>query len=398
MTNPVERMAWRISDAELERRWAAVRAAMEAADLDVLVMQNSNEFNGGYVRWFTDLAARHGNPMTVLFAREGGMVVVTAGDEGGCLVPKNDGSSPYRGVSKVLTGPYFTAQWSTDRVDAELAVSALKEMRHGRIGLLGAGAMRYSFGEHLVKELAGSTFTNASDLVDRIKAIKSDEEIARIRDSARLQDQVWQDVLDQVRPGVHEYELASYAYRQAQLLGSTDGLILTGSAPLGTAAVKGHRHFQHRVLQPGDQFTMLIEVNGPGGFYTELGRTCVLGKASRDLLDEFEIAVQAQAETARRLVPGAAPGEIWRAHNAYMRTRQRPEERRLFCHSQGYDLVERPALSEADDMPVASGMNIVVHPTYRTPTVYSWVCDNYLITDRGQERLHQTPQRIFELA
>ena len=38
-----------ISSAELERRWAAVRAAMAEQGIDVLLMQANNDFMGGYV-------------------------------------------------------------------------------------------------------------------------------------------------------------------------------------------------------------------------------------------------------------------------------------------------------------------------------------------------------------
>jgi hypothetical protein len=50
MSDFAERLIAPISSAELERRWAAVRAAMAGRGIDVLVMQNSNEFSGGYVK------------------------------------------------------------------------------------------------------------------------------------------------------------------------------------------------------------------------------------------------------------------------------------------------------------------------------------------------------------
>ncbi|VCU71840.1 Creatinase [Pigmentiphaga humi] len=391
-----ERLVFRISDTELERRWQAVRAQMKAHGIDVLVMQNSNEFKGGYIRWFTDVAAKFDGPSTVIFPVDEPMTFITSGARHGRRTPAP--GSLYRGVGQVLTSPYSIADCNTDHIDGELAVEALSSVRHERIGLVGQGTMRYSFGAHIQRRLPGAEFVNASDLVDRLKAIKSEEEISLIRQSARLQDEVWLDVLNFIRPGLREYEITTHAYRQCQLRGSTDGLILSGSAPLGQAAVKGHRHLQNRVLRQGDQFTMLIEVNGMGGYYTELGRTCVLGKASTELLDEYGIAVAAQEATAARLTPGASPAGIWSEHNAYMRGRGRPEEARLFCHGQGYDLVERPTLRDDDTMLVAPDMNIVVHPTYATPSVYSWTCDNFLIRPHGAERLHETPQKIFELS
>ncbi len=38
-----ERLQTPISTAELERRWAAVRSAMEREKIDVLLMQNNND-------------------------------------------------------------------------------------------------------------------------------------------------------------------------------------------------------------------------------------------------------------------------------------------------------------------------------------------------------------------
>ena len=49
-------------------------------------------------------------------------------------------------------------------------------------------------------------------------------------------------------------------------------------------------------------------------------------------------------------------------------------------------------------MPIQKNMNIVVHPTYVTARTFSWVCDNFLIGERGvAEKLHKFPQKIFEL-
>ena len=393
-----ERLIFRLPDSELERRWAAARNEMNKHDIDVLIMQASNEYKGGYVRWFTDVAAKFDGPISVIFPREGKMTVIASGPRDGRQVPPADNSGLYRGVEQVLTEPYSQADCICDDTDGELAAAVLKKLNPAKVGWLGTGTMRFSFGSYVSKALPNTQFVNMSDSIDAIKAIKTPDEIKLIEQCAHIQDAVWEDVLQFVRPGLREYEVALYAHYQSQLRGSTDGLILTGSAPLGSPSIKGHRHFQNRVLQEGDQFTMLIEMNGPGGYYTELGRTCVLGKASSELLDEFDIAVEAQEHTAQRLKPGATPREIWDGHNAFMRSKGRPEEQRLFCHGQGYDLVERPALRDDDHMIVAPGMSLVVHPTYVTPTVYSWVCDNYIVEQNGVRRIHQTPQKIFELS
>ena len=44
-----ERIVNPISDQELERRWSAVRAGMRERGIDALIMQNTNDWLGGYV-------------------------------------------------------------------------------------------------------------------------------------------------------------------------------------------------------------------------------------------------------------------------------------------------------------------------------------------------------------
>lgn len=397
MTPISERIVHRLPQAELERRWLLVRARMKEQELDALVLQNSNECYGGYVRWFTDVPARH-LPVTVIFPLQDEMTVISSGPRGGREIPPPDGSGLYRGVRQSLSVPYSSDECTTNTRDAELAVQTLKNLRRERIGLIGLGAMRYSFGEYLRRELPDSEFLDVSDAVDQIKAVKSDLEVELVRKAAALQDVVMEEVFGQVKPGMSEFELSAFAQYRCQLYGSTDGTILTGSAPMGEPAAIAHRYLQNRRLQRGDQFTILIEVNGPGGFYTELSRTCVLGRASQELLDEFEIVKEAQDATVRLLKAGVTPVEIWQAHAAFMRSRNRPEERRLYAHGQGYDLVERPALRDDDPMVLQGNMNFAVHPAYATPRVYSWICDNYLLKPDGStERVHRTPRKIVEL-
>ena len=54
-----ERILRRISTAELERRWKAIRAAMKERKIDFLLMEQSTDYFGGYVKWFTDMPAVH---------------------------------------------------------------------------------------------------------------------------------------------------------------------------------------------------------------------------------------------------------------------------------------------------------------------------------------------------
>ena len=64
MEDPRERLVTSISTEELERRWKAAREWMKEEGVDYLLMRNDEEYFGGYVKWFTDIPARHSYPFT----------------------------------------------------------------------------------------------------------------------------------------------------------------------------------------------------------------------------------------------------------------------------------------------------------------------------------------------
>jgi Xaa-Pro aminopeptidase len=366
--------------------------------IDALVMQSNNDWMGGYVKWFTDVPATNGYPVTVIFPKDERMTVIGQGPMGVVREFGPQGDPVRRGTARFVGMPSYASCPYTADYDAELAEKALARYAAGTIGLLGRAAMSFALGDHLRRTLTRAKFTDSSDSIDRIKAVKSPEELERIRKTATLQDKAMEETFAQVKPGMRELEVAAIAEHVGHKHGSEQGLFLAGSGPVGTAAVFANRYQQNRVLREGDQFTILIENNGPGGFYTELGRTCVLGKASQEMKDEFAFVLAAQKFTLERLVPGARCSEIFAEYNDFMKKNRRPEEKRLHSHGQGYDMVERPLVRHDETMVIEKNMNMVCHPTYVTEHTYSWCCDNFLIGEDGvAERLHRFPQKIFEL-
>jgi Xaa-Pro aminopeptidase len=395
---PNERLNGPVSTRELERRWGAVRAAMADRRIDVLVMQANNDWMGGYVKWFTDVPATNGYPATVVFPRDDRMTVIGQGPMGleRELPPEGDGVR--RGVARFVGSPSYASCPYTAEYDARLAEKALAGCGAGTIGFVGRGAMSFAFGDYLQRTFTRARFIDAADMVDCIKAVKSEEELELIRRTAAMQDACMESVFRHVRPGMRDLEVAALAEQIGHKFGSEQGLFLAASAPVGAPVPFANRYQQNRVIREGDQFTLLIENNGPGGFYTELGRTCVLGRASQEMKDEFAFVLEAQKFTLSLMRPGARCSEIFAEYNAFMKRNGRPEERRLHSHGQGYDMVERPLVRHDETMTIARNMNMVCHPTYVTERTFSWCCDNYLIGGAGvAEKLHRFPQEIVEL-
>lgn len=396
MEDPQERLTASISTTELERRWGATREMMREHALDYLIMRNVEEFLGGYVKWFTDIPARHNYPFTAIFPVDDEMTLISCG----AASPADPGPPEWavRGVKKRLGAPYFPSVYYTGTYDAELAVKTLKEKKDAIIGLVGRSHIPIDFLEHLSRHLPSATFVDATDHIDRIKAIKSQEELELIRQTALMQDQALEHVKKLIKPGMRDYEIHSEVLYFTSLHGSERGLILVGSGRAGQPTPFAPRHFQNRVIKEGDQISLLIEVNGPGGFYTELGRIFSLGKPSQELQDAFGTAVEAAQVSLDLIKPGADPKIIWDANNIFLEKKGYFTERRLYAHGMGYDLVERPLIRYDEPMKLAANMNITVHPTATNERVWAGVVDNYIITETGVSNcLHQTPKKIIVL-
>ncbi len=393
----VDRIPVRISDAELNRRWTAVRATMKDQGIEALVLQNTNDWLGGSVKWFTDIPANNGYPRSLIFHADGPMTVVEMGPAGHKKMM--GGTDPvHRGVGEMVFSPSFTSIAYTKGDDARLVAGELKRRGYRKIGWIGGGFLPHAFRQSIETALGGAAFVEADDLVDPIKAVKSPEEQALIRQAAALQDAVFGKVLAAIKPGMRDVDVTALAWREGQILGSEQGIFLGFSAPVGRFAGFAGRHLQGRTLEKGDHLPLLIEVNGPGGFYTEIARTIVLGRASNELLDGFAVVKAAQEAALKRMKPGTLCRDVAAGHDAYMVERGLPAELRVYSHGQGYDMVERPLIRADETMAIAEGMCFSVHPGYDTPTMFAVICDNYLIGPAGPgDCLHKTEKKIFEV-
>jgi len=294
--------------------------------------------------------------------------------------------------------PGFPAVAYCSGYDAEIIAADIRKNGYRSVGLVGAFAMYHGFASRLRELLTGVTLVDATPALDDMKAVKSEEDIAFIRRTAAMQDDVMSKVRSHLRPGMRDFEVTAYGQYLGQLGGSEAGYFLANSAPPGKPTMLRHRPYQGRVIREGDVLMYQAENSGPGGFFVHLGRIFVLGKAPQELVDAFGAMVEAQQYTLGLLKPGASCRDIFAAYNAYLRQKKMPEERRLHCHGQGYDMVERPLVRQDETMAIAAGMCIVVHPGVKTARQFMTIVDNYLIgADGPGECLHRSPKAIIEL-
>jgi len=380
-----------VSDGELKRRWDTVRNVMEEKEMDCLIIQNNNQHLGGYVRYFTDIPAQYGLLSTVIFPLRKEIVIVKPS-----IFPSRHHSiDKFKRDFKYLNLAYAPTLNYSNRIEAEAVISEIKSLKPNTIGFVGKGFMSSYLYRYLKENLTGCRFENFTDEVDEIKAIKSNEEFELIKLTAEIQDKAWEALPSIVRAGKTENEIRAEVQELVVNLGSEEQLIYLGSAPPGQAPGLYPAFFCNRKLKKGDQFVILIEVNGPGGYYCESARNVCLGEPTKEIQEAWDIVVKAQKVSVDLLRPGTNPGDLLEANNRFLEEHGYLGEGRLYGHSQGYDLVERPALRNDETMKVKANMSISVHPLAVNDRVYMYVNDNFWVTENGAVRIHQAPQDLI---
>lgn len=393
MEDPKKRLVPSVSSGELERRWRAAREMMQDRKINFLLMRQDEEYYCGYVRWFTGITPRHSYPFNVIFPIDDEMTTISSSP------PAAPGPPEWavRGVKRRLGAPYYPSLHYTGTYDAELAVGILKERKGATIGIVGKSFFHVPFYEYVTAHIPGATFVDVTDPIDHLKAIKSPEEIEMIKRTAEIQDAALDHVRQKITPGLRDLDILAEADYVSTKLGSTRMQVLVssyhpGEQPMGFQG----RHYMNRVLREGDHVVVLLEGNGPGGFYTEIARVFSLGEPAPEAKEAFAHALEAQELTLRLLKPGANPKDVWDANNEFLQKKGYAPEGRLYAHGEGYEMVERPAIRYDEPMKIQAGMNIAVHPVVKNSRLWTTLCDNYLVTENGVGPcLHKTPKEII---
>ena len=391
-----ERVATRVSDAEMTRRWDAVRKLMRERGIQALVAYHTEDWLGGHARWFTDIPTHNGYGRTIVFHADDLMTIVEQG-KFRSRRPFAGKDVYHRGVGEIRGTPFFSSVRYTTGYHAEIVREVIKERGYKTIGFVLPETMPHKLVTAIAEGFEGLKVVDITEQIDRLIAIKSPEELDLLRRSAEMQDAVFAKVVKEIKPGMRDVDVTAMAYGYGWTQGSSQGIYLGASAPAGKPSFLMGRHFQDRTLQQGDHMTFLVEVNGPGGYFTEVGRTIVLGKASQELKDNFAATVEAQDYSASLLKPGASCRDIAKAHDEFMKGKGLPPELRLYSHGQGYDMVERPLVRADEPMTIEPGMCLAVHPNYELPSLFMIVCDNYIVGPNGSERIHRTERKVFEV-
>ncbi|MCA0147649.1 aminopeptidase P family protein [Rossellomorea vietnamensis] len=235
-----------------------------------------------------------------------------------------------------------------------------------------------------------------SGLVEKLRLIKTPEELNIIKDAADIADAAFKHILDFIKPGVTELEVSNeleFFMRKAGATSSSfDTIVASGyrsALPHGVASDK--------VIEKGD-FVTLDYGAYYKGYCSDMTRTLSVGEPSEKLKEIYDVVLHSQLLAMDRIKPGMTGKEADAIARDYITEKGYGE---YFGHTLGHgiglEVHEGPGLSTRSDVVLEPGMIVTVEPGIYVPGVGGVrIEDDTLITEDSNETLtHSTKDLII---
>jgi Xaa-Pro aminopeptidase len=388
----------KILEAEYRQRTSQLAEHARERGLDGVVL-----FDPSYVLYYVGFAfVPTERPMAFALTVDG---------EGGMLVPRLEREHAQANalVSHVADYPEYPGEVHPSEALGKL----LADM--GIDGAFGADQDGYpwvlGYRGPTLTELVGRTPEKITGFVEDQLAIKSEAEIALIRESAKWANLAHVLLQRYTRPGLTEVEVSQRATNEATLaMLDAIGPIYRAQNPFFEGAGAGYRGQIGRnaaiphaltaniTFQAGD--VLVTGASAPvWGYLSELERTMVIGEPSAEQRQLFDHMVALQDTAFEAIKPGAKCSDVDRAVRAYY------DEHRLWDywkhhvgHCIGLRYHEGPFLDIGDDTEIKPGMVFTVEPGLYAAGLGGFRhSDTVVVTDDGIEFLTYYPRELASL-
>lgn len=265
-----------------------------------------------------------------------------------------------------------------------------------------SGLAKLGFEEDFVTwagyQLLSKVFPQAVGLdVDHLRMVKDQLEIQAIGQAVAIADQAFHHILPFLKPGVREQDIALELEFQMRKQGAEKSAfdIIVAS---GVRSALPHGRASEKAIASGDFVTMDFGAVY-AGYHSDMTRTVVVGQASDQQRQIYEVVLQAQITGLAAIKPGASCKEVDAAARSIIQAAGYGE---YFGHGLGHGvglaIHEDPRLSPAYDCILAEGMAVTVEPGIYLP---DWggvrIEDTVVVSVSGADILTESSKNLIEL-
>jgi Xaa-Pro aminopeptidase len=263
-------------------------------------------------------------------------------------------------------------------VEAAQAVSGVEALRAERdlfgelakrlpelvSGSVAFEADRITVAQHEKLVAGGAELVPVQQAVERLRAVKDEEELDAVRRSARLLDAAFEALARERVVGRTEAEIAWWMERTIRELGA-EAVSFSPIVASGPNAARPHHHPGDRAVGRGE--LLIVDAGAVvDGYCSDCTRTFATGPVPPALERAYEVCLEAQERSLEAVAAGAAGRDVDAVARNILREHGFDVLHGL-GHGVGLDIHEEPRLSDTSTDDLVAGNVVTVEPGVYLP-------------------------------
>ena len=378
-----------------EEKVDQARRYMDARGIDLAIVRDRGTGDPSVPLLF---GTRTAHDTFYLMTTRGTTVLVHPDDEGGV----RDAGLFDEVIVYGTEGPAATVGGFVRSADPRRIALNISKTNHLADGL-DVGAYRSLLA--MIGEPYASRIVSSEDYIQKLRSIKSAQELAYIRRAIEITLEIYDEVFSAARAGMTEIEVGELFIEGMKKRDVVNGISRDLSPPIVMKHRIAHRAPGEGVLEPGDYVICDFSVDYMG-YCSDIARTAYVLKPgetapSEPMQKAFRTVREATEAALAVLKPGAVGKDVDHAARQYVLDRGYPNIFHAVGHQVGRDVhdggtilgPEKKSYRKAALGTVEEGMVFAIEPTIlyeEGPAIISE--DNYVVTADGPELLGE-PQR-----
>ncbi|MEQ7238627.1 MULTISPECIES: M24 family metallopeptidase [Enterococcus] len=263
---------------------------------------------------------------------------------------------------------------------------------------LGFEETTVSFLEYSVlEEIIDAQLIPISGMIEELREIKDEEEIAIIEKACSIADLAYDHILKMIQPGMTEIEVANQLDFYMRSLGASSVSFETIVAS-GLRSAMPHGVASKKIIEQGDLITIDFGCYYEG-YVSDMTRTFAIGDPGEQLKEIYQIVLEAQLAVLEVAKPGVTGKQLDAVARDYITKHGYGE---AFGHSTGHgiglEIHEGPNVSVRAEKQFVPGNIITDEPGIYLPGIGGVrIEDDLLITSDGNRVLTHSPKELIIL-
>ncbi len=266
---------------------------------------------------------------------------------------------------------------------------------------------RYRWLKKVLGEEYSNRFVSSEDFLSKLRSIKTEEEINRIKKAIDITIDIYEEVFKRLRVGLTEYEVGQIFIEEMEKRNVVNGLTKELTMPMVLKERIAHRDPGDAVIERGDFLIMDFSVNYEG-YVSDIARTAYFlkkgeNKAPKLMEDSFKAVYEAISKAKKTIKPGMKGYEIDKIAREHLTSKGMPEITHATGHQIGRATHDGGTLlgpkweryGKAPYGKIEAGMVFTLEPTILRQDDYSILTEeNILVKENGAEFLSKRQEGI----